>query len=92
MSKQFNIRSETAQDTARRLAKRLGRSTASVVEIALDRLDRETFEAPAYEDLTPEQKARADRLLALGREARAEGNRVATSAHDWLYDENGLPK
>lgn len=92
MTKQLNIRSDMAYATAQRLAKRLGRSTTAVVETALDRLDRETFKVPSYDDLTPEQKFRADHLLSLARRGRKEGAGDATSDHDWLYDEKGLPK
>lgn len=92
MSKQLNIRSDIAYETARRLAQRLGTSTTIVVETALDRLDRETFKVPSYGDLTTEQKSRADRLLALARRGRTEGEPDATSDHGWMYDGNGLPK
>jgi hypothetical protein len=92
MTKQLNIRSDSAYATARRLARRLGTSTTAVIETALDRLDRETFKVPDYADLTPEQKLRADRLIALAREGQDEGSPDATSDHGWLYDDEGLPK
>ena len=92
MTKQLNIRSDRAYETARRLSDRLGQSATAVIETALDLLDRETFKVPTYADLTPEQKARADRLLALAREGRGEGDQTASSDHSWLYDEHGLPK
>jgi hypothetical protein len=47
---------------------------------------------PTYKDLTPEEKARADRILALARAGRSEGDPNASSDHSWLYDEFGLPK
>jgi hypothetical protein len=92
MTRQLNVRSDHAYETARRLAQRLGTSTTSVVETALDRLDRDTFKVPTYEDLTSEQRARADRLLALARAGRDEGDPAASSDHGWMYDESGLPK
>ena len=57
MTKQLNVRSEVAYETAQRLAARLGTSTTAVVEKALDLLDRSTFKVPTYDDLTPEQRA-----------------------------------
>jgi hypothetical protein len=92
MPKQLNVRSDEAYGRAHRLARRLNISTTKVVETALARYDRDTAKVPTYSDLTPEQKARADQLLALARKGRAEGDPLATSDHSWLYDDAGLPK
>ena len=90
--KQLNVRSDKAFETAKRLSIRLGETTTAVVERALDRLDRETFTPPTYDELTPEQKAHADRWLALAEAGRSEGDPNASSDHGWLYDEIGAPK
>jgi len=92
MSRQLNIRSDEAYETARRIARRLNVSTTEVVRTALDRYDRETSRVPTYDELAPKQKAFADRLLALARAGRSEGDPEATSDHSYLYDESGAPK
>jgi hypothetical protein len=92
MQKQLNVRSDDAYARARRLARRLNTSTTKVVEAALARYDRETATVPTYNDLSPEQKAFADQLLAMGKASRNEGDPNATSDHSWLYDEFGLPR
>lgn len=92
MPKQLNIRSDSAYETAQRLAKRLGTTTTEVVIRALERYDRETYRPLTYDDLTPEQKAEADEFLRRARAARNQGDPEITSNHDWLYDEYGLPK
>ena len=92
MTKQLNVRSERAYGTARRMAARLGLSTTAVVETALDRMEREYLNVPTYDDLNPEQKAFADKMLALADKGREEGDPNATSDHSYLYDEIGAPK
>jgi hypothetical protein len=89
--KQLNIRSDEAYETARRLAHRLGTTTTEAVVKALRHLDSETFKLPAYEDLTPEQKAEYEEFRALARQARLEAKNPGFSEDD-LYDEYGLPK
>ncbi|WP_342359779.1 type II toxin-antitoxin system VapB family antitoxin [Terrarubrum flagellatum] len=91
--KQLNIRSDEAYETARALSHRLKLPTQEVVLRALRKLATETGvetgELPP--ELTTENLARL-------RDARREawgGKRPPvglTSEHDWLYDENGLPK
>lgn len=92
MAKQLNIRSDKARATANRVAGRLKGTTTDVVMGALQRFEGQTAKVPTYQDLTPEQKARADRILALARAGRSEGDPDASSDHSWLYDEHGLPK
>jgi hypothetical protein len=92
MTRQLNVRSDYAYEAANRLSRRMGKSTTAVVETALDQLERSSFVVPTYDDLTPEQKAHADQLLALARRGQAEGDPLATSDHNWLYDDAGLPK
>ncbi len=55
------------------------------VDEAVTRLLRETVERER------EVTARAERMLALGREIRAHMREPASSDHGWLYDENGMP-
>jgi len=92
MAKQLNVRSDKARATANKVAVRLNGTTTDVVVGALRRFAGESAKVPTYDDLTPEQKARADRILALARAGRSEGDPDASSDHSWLYDEHGLPK
>lgn len=92
MTKQLNVRSDRAYKSARRLSADLGMSTTAVVETALDRMERDHFKVPSYDDLNPEQKAFADKMLALAGKGREEGDPNATSDHSYLYDEIGAPK
>ncbi len=81
---QLSIRSSKARDLAHALARRTGQPINKLVEIALERYDIEL-----------RQQNRAHPLDAVW-ELAAEGRRSVpagtTSAHDDLYDENGLPK
>jgi len=92
MTKQLNVRSDKAYKSARRLSADLGMSTTAVVETALDRMERDHFKVPSYDELNPEQKAFADTLLALARKGRGEGDPQSASDHGYLYDELGAPK
>jgi hypothetical protein len=92
MSRQLNIRSDEAYETARRISRRLNVSTTEVVKTALALYDRQTSRVPTYEELSPEQKAFADQMLSLARAGREEGDPNATSDHSFLYDEIGAPK
>jgi hypothetical protein len=92
MTKQLNVRSDKAYRSARRLSAELGMSTTAVVETALDLMERDHFKVPTYDELNPEQRAFADRMLALARKGRGEGDPSATSDHRYLYDEIGAPK
>ncbi|SOD97183.1 type II toxin-antitoxin system VapB family antitoxin [Caenispirillum bisanense] len=81
------VRSQRAEDLARKLAERTGKSIAQVVEDALDEQWQRVEAEPAPEA----QSAELDDLMALARQctARLEGRRLDT---DGLYDEDGLPK
>jgi hypothetical protein len=92
MTKQLNVRSDRAYKSARRLSADLGMSTTAVVETALERMERDHFKVPSYDELNPEQKSFADKMLALARKGREEGDPKATSDHSYLYDEIGAPK
>jgi len=80
---QLSIRSSKARDLAHALARRTGQPINRLVEQALERYDQELREKPAQ---TP-----ADTLWDLMAEGRRSVPPDATSAHDDLYDENGLP-
>ena len=92
MTKQLNIRSDRAFEIAQRIADRLEETTTQVVLEALRRYDRKTRRVPTYDELSPEDRAFADELLALARAGRDEGKPGATSDHSDLYDEHGAPK
>jgi len=80
---QLSIRSSKARDLAHALARRTGQPINRLVEQALERYAQELREKPAQ---TP-----ADTLWDLMAEGRRSVPPEATSAHDDLYDENGLP-
>ncbi|TDR93404.1 type II toxin-antitoxin system VapB family antitoxin [Enterovirga rhinocerotis] len=89
--RQLNIQSDEAFSRASSLAERLGRTTTDVVVEALRRFEDDM--APRNEQgRTPEQQRRFDRIKALARETARHKLPGATSNHDDLYDENGLPK
>lgn len=88
--KQLNIRSEEAHQLAASLARRMGTSTTKVVETALRQLDRSVPADTA--PLTPEQQVEHDRFMAFLRSVRHTVPADATSDHDGLYDEHGLPR
>jgi hypothetical protein len=92
MTKQLNIRNDRAFEAAQRVAERLRETTTQVVVEALRRYERKTLRVPTYEELNPEERAFADRLLALAEAGRHEGEADATSDHSYLYDEHGAPK
>jgi hypothetical protein len=81
---QLSIRSTKARDLAHSLAKRTGQPINRLVELALERYDRDLRQQQAQ---TP-----MDALLELMAEGRHGVPAGATSAHDDLYDEHGLPK
>ncbi|MBB3594837.1 hypothetical protein FHX08_005247 [Rhizobium sp. BK529] len=81
---QLSVRSTKARDLAHALAKRTGQPINKLVEIALERYDRELRQNPTQ---TP-----GDALWELMVEGRRSVPPGTTSAHDDLYDENGLPK
>ena len=89
--RQLNIRSDEAVERAASLARRLGRTATDIVVEAL-----RSYEAkvePLDElGMTAEQRKRYDVIKAASREISKYKADGATSDHDWLYDENGLPK
>lgn len=92
MAKQLNVRSDKAGKTARKIAVRLKGTKTEVVVGALRRFDGQTARLPTYAELKGEPRRFADRLLALARSGRNEGDPDASSDHSWLYDESGAPK
>ena len=82
----LNIKDEDVTRQARELARLTGRSMTDAVRVAI---------AEKLADVRrPEEDAaeRLRRLLELGRQIRSDlGSKAGTSAHDDLYDANGLP-
>ena len=81
---QLSIRSAKARDLAHALAQRTGQSINRLVELALERYDHELRQK--------QEKTPADVLWDLMAEGRRSVPPGTTSAHDDLYDENGLAK
>ena len=82
--RQLSIRSAKACDLAYALAKRTGQPINRLVELAMERYDIE---------LRSQNKASPlDAVCELAAEGRRTVPPGTTSAHDDLYDENGLPK
>ena len=89
--RQLNIRSDEAYRRASGLAERLGKTTTEVVVEALR--SYEAVAAPLDErGLTPEQRRRFDALERLAASTAQHLIPGSPEDHDWLYDENGLPK
>jgi antitoxin VapB len=88
MTKQLNIRSDEAYAIVSDIAKRTGRSRTDVVLAAL----LSYAERRAMVDLTPEQRAFVDELMALARRSADAAPPGMTSDHSDLYDESGLPR
>lgn len=85
MGAQLNIKSEDAYRLAWQLAELTGESLTTVVTCAL----RSELERARHKrDLN----TIVGRMLEAGREIRAHMTEGASSNHDWLYDENGLPR
>ena len=89
--RQLNIRSDEAYRRASSLSKRLGKSTTEVVVDALRSYETSTMPRDGS-GMTADQRADYEALIALARQAREHIDPEAPSGHDWLYDENGLPK
>lgn len=81
---QLSIRSTKARDLAHALARRTGQPINKLVEIALERYDIELRQLNKAHPL--------DVVWELAAEGRRTVPAGTTSAHDELYDENGLPK
>lgn len=89
--RQLNIRSDEAYERASSLARRLGHTTTEIVVEALRRYASEV-EPRNERGLTVEQQEKFDYLQALSEEVSRHKLPGATSNHDDLYDEYGLPK
>ncbi|KXF77180.1 transcription factor [Paramesorhizobium deserti] len=81
---QLSVRSTKARDLAHALAKRTGQPINKLVELALERYDVELRQQSNLHPL--------DAVWELAAEGRRSVPAGTTSAHDDLYDENGLPK
>jgi hypothetical protein len=81
---QLSIRSAKARALAQSLARRTGLSMNRLVEQALERFDSELRSGSNAHPI--------DAVWALAEEGRREVKPGATSAHDDLYDDWGLPK
>ncbi|GJE25857.1 type II toxin-antitoxin system VapB family antitoxin [Methylobacterium organophilum] len=98
------VEDDEAYALARALAERRGTSIDEAVVAslrqALDAAPRPepmpaktaALSVPPLEALTPEQRASYERFMALAREGAAQKLPGATSSHDELYDEFGLPR
>lgn len=80
----LSVRSSKARDLAHALAKRTGQPINKLVERALERYDQELQLKSNHHPL--------DAVWELTAEGRKNVPAGTTSAHDDLYDENGLPK
>jgi hypothetical protein len=81
---QLSVRSTKARDLAHALARRTGQPINKLVEIALERYDIELRQQTNVHPL--------DAVWELAAKGRHSVPTDTTSAHDDLYDENGLPK
>lgn len=89
MGRQLNIRSDEAYELAHTISRRTGRPVTEVVRDAL-RVYGDTL--PAVDGMTPTQLQRYEALRALAKRTAAQKLPGATSDHDDMYDEYGLPK
>jgi antitoxin VapB len=80
---QLSVRSTKARDLAHALARRTGQPINKLVEQALERYDVELRQRNNAHPL--------DAVWELAAESRQNVPPGTTSAHDDLYDENGLP-
>jgi antitoxin VapB len=81
---QLSIRSSKARDLAHALSRRTGQPINRLVELALERYERELSDKPA--------KMPGDALWDLMAEGRRSVPSGTTSDHDDFYDKIGLPK
>lgn len=88
MPRQLNIRSDEAYEIAHRAAKQSGKSVTEIVTEAL-----RARHGPSAREVSPEDAAETLKILTeLSREGGRRKKPGATSNHDDLYDEFGLPK
>ena len=86
MGAQLNIKSEDAYRLASRLSELTGESLTSVVIKALQA-------ELAREERTHDREQRLKRVREIAADIRRHlRHPLPSSDHDWLYDENGLPK
>jgi hypothetical protein len=89
MTKQLNIRSDEAFAIAHEIARR---EKLPVSEVVLRALRAKITRVPALDELSPAQRATYEAITEAARKAAATKKPGATSDHDDLYDEFGLPK
>ena len=89
MTRQLNIRNDEVYQRAHKIAARMGKPVAEAVLTALRAYDARV---PTVDELTPTQRAEYEALRALARETARRKFPGATSDHDDMYDEFGLPK
>lgn len=80
---QLSIRSSKARDLAHSLSRRTGQPINRLVELALEHYDVVLRQQ--------DKKHPLDAVWELAAESRGHVPPGTTSAHDDLYDENGLP-
>lgn len=80
---QLSIRSSKARDLAHALSRRTGQPINRLVEIALERYERELSDDRVSYPM--------DAVWELAAEDRLNIPAGTTSNHDEFYDENGLP-
>jgi antitoxin VapB len=86
MGAQLNIKSEHAYRLASRLSELTGESLTSVVTKALRA-------ALAREEHAHDREERLRRVREITADIRRHMRQpLPSSNHDWLYDENGLPR
>jgi antitoxin VapB len=84
---QLNIKDEALIAEARALAEELGTSVTGALREAVRAL-RESRAAASQDGRSP----RVEAILEIGRRVRATLPPGVSSAHDDLYDEQGLPR
>jgi hypothetical protein len=98
MPRQLNIRSDEAYELAHDRAKRSGKTIAEVVTDALRVYPVPTpthgrdEDIPVPANFSPEQAQRHRDTLRWIESIQKYKRPGASSNHDWLYDEFGLPK
>ena len=85
MGQQLNIKS----DDAYKLASELVQLTGESITGAVTRVLREAVE---QEHRRRDKETKVAELLAIAAEIKAHMQPGTTSDHNWLYDEDGLPK
>ena len=89
--RQFNIRSDEAYEMAHQYAEKHGQTAREVVEAALRMyIGRRTI--PSTKVTPEEADENFRRIMDDVREANRLHPSGLSSNHDYLYDENGLPK